>query len=499
LRAERLVKRFAGVLALDQAGITLAPGEIHGLIGENGAGKSTLIRILAGIYRQDAGSIWVDGRELTKLTPAVVAAHGIRFVHQEVDLPETLTVAETVFLGQEASAGPFLATRAMARRAQAFIAEYLGADLPGQALIRSLGPAERKLVQIARALIDGQARLLVLDEPTAPLAATETERLFAAVRRLSEHGVACLYVSHYLGEIRQLCHRVTVLREGQVAGVVNDVAGTPVEEMVELMIGQRVDQLFPSLAPPAAGAKPALEVIRLTARRRFKDVSFTVLPGEIVGLAGLLGSGRHPLIDSVMGLRPPDSGEVRAAGRRLRLRGSAAPVRAGLALVPRDRRQSGVVLRLSVSANLALGTLRRLNRFGVIIPGRVKANAARMIERLDIRPAQPRLAAGLLSGGNQQKLVLGRWIAADAPVLILEEPTVGVDVGAKAEIYRLIAELAAGGTAVVLSSNDTQELAGLTHRVLVLRRGEVVAEVATAASSQDELAALTTGAEPVAP
>jgi ribose transport system ATP-binding protein len=493
LQVDGLVKNFPGVLALDQASLTVLPGEFHGLIGENGAGKSTLIKILAGVYTPDAGSVQVAGRRLDTLTPAAVAEAGIRFVHQEVDLDLTQTVGEAVFLGQEVTEHGWLRTRQMRRRASAFITEYLGVDLDGGALLGDLGPGERKLVQIARALIDGQATLVVMDEPTAPLSAAEAERVFAAIATLRERQVACLYVSHYLAEVQQLTDRITVMRSGKVISTFEQPKAQPVEQLVSQMAGRQIAELFPAVSAPSSDAPVALRVEGLTLPGSFKEVSFELRSGEILGLAGLPGSGRNRLIDALAGLRKPTAGTISVGpdSKPVRLGSVPATAAAGIALVPRDRRLSGLVLDLPVAENLALGIWGKLARIGVVLRRPILDNARKVISALGIRPDDPDRVGRLLSGGNQQKTVLGRWIAADRPILVLEEPTVGVDAAAKAELYALIADLAAKGTSILLSCNDNAELAGLAHRVLVLRRGRVVAEVTDA--DQAQLLALASG------
>jgi ribose transport system ATP-binding protein len=498
LEARHVVKTFGTVRALDGASLTVRAGSIHGLIGENGAGKSTIIKVLAGICQPEAGEIRLGGRPVGRLSPALARQAGLRFVHQEVNLAPGLTVTEAVFLGQERTRCGVSLVGAMRRSAQDFLADYLGLDLDARRLVRDLGPAERKLVQIARALVDGEARLAVLDEPTAPLAATEVERVFAAVRRLRDRGIATLYVSHYLSEIHALCDQVTVLREGRDVGTLAMADQPSPDRLVELMTGGRVDQLFPPRREVPDGAPVRLAVRGLSSPGAFEDVSFEVRAGEILGLGGLLGSGRDRLVDSITGLAAAACGTVETADGRVARGSPAKAVKAGVALVPRDRRAAGLELGLPVQDNIALPVLDRLSLRGVVRRRAVTAEARRVIGELDIRPAAPDVISANLSGGNQQKVVVGRWMAAGSLVLVLEEPTVGVDIAAKAEIYRLIAELARGGAAIVVSANDTEELAGLCHRVLALRRGAVVAEVSGDALDTDGLLSLITGAVEVA-
>ncbi|MCI1663060.1 MAG: sugar ABC transporter ATP-binding protein [Actinomyces sp.] len=492
---EGIVKRYPGVVALDGADLSIRPGEVHGLVGENGAGKSTIIKVLGGIVPADAGTIRLHGEQVTRPTPSVISSLGVRFVHQELSLAPDLDVAETVFLGQEATVGPFLSRSQMRRAASDFLESYLGASISPTRLARDLSPAERKLVQIARALVDGQARVVVLDEPTAPLAAPQATQVFEAVHRLRDAGVSVLYVSHYLSEVQTICDRATVLREGRTVAVVEGDDLHSASRLIELMAGRRVDELFPTAPHPPADTPPLLRVEHLGLDGAFDDVSVSVRPGEILGIAGLPGSGRDALTDVLAGLRAPTRGRAALAGRDLPRGSRAASARRGIGLIPRDRRGSGVVLDLSVGDNLVLAALRSVSRAGVVNGREARSTARRTVEALGIRTPSIATPARLLSGGNQQKVVVGRWVAVDAPVLILEEPTVGVDIGAKTEIYRLVSRLATVGTAVIVSSNDTEELAGIAHRVLVLRRGAVVADVDTDEADADRLLALVTGLE----
>lgn len=495
LRMSGISKAFPGVQALDAVDLEVRRGEVHGLVGENGAGKSTIIKVLAGVYGRDAGHVEIDGEQVAHLTPAVVHDHGVRFIHQELHLVPHFTVAESVFMTQEL-AGPIgLRRREMRQRAERFLEESLGARLDGSALIRDLGPAERKLVQIARALIDGQARIVVFDEPTAPLAAAEIDRVFAAIEGLKRAGIAILYVSHYLAEITAICDRVTVFRNGLDVGVVEDIGANSGRELIGLMIGRDLGELFPPRSAPARG-EAALEIEGLSDGARFHDVSLTVHRGEIVGLAGLLGSGREELVDAIIGLRRVRAGHVKVANEQLHVHAPADALAHGMALVPRDRRNDGLVLDMDVSNNINLATLDEVASFGWLSAEAARARARELVGRMDVRPDDPDMITRLLSGGNQQKVVLGRWLAADAEVFLLDEPTVGVDVGAKAEIYRLLDELAQAGAGLLVSSNDSTELLGICDRVIVLVRGRIVADLPSADLTLDRLVELTTGSGP---
>ncbi len=485
-----ITKSFPGVLALDAVDLEVERGEIHGLVGENGAGKSTIIKVLAGVYKADGGSVDIDGETLADVTPRSVHDAGVRFIHQELHLVQHFTVTESVFMGQEEQTLLGLSARAMRAKAEAFFETALGTQLSGKTLIRDLGIAERKLVQIARALIDAKAKLVVFDEPTAPLTSGETDKLFAAIRKLKEQGIAMIYVSHYLAEITDICDRVTVLRNGQNAGRFDDVFDNSAPAMISAMVGREIDELFPTTEHSAAA--PRLEIQSLCADA-FNDVSLTVHRHEIVGIAGLVGSGREDLIDTIYGLKAPSSGTLKIDGIAQRFRAPSEAVAAGIALVPRDRRHDGLVLDMSVSDNVNLAALDSVSRWTLENRRASHAVATEMSETLDIRPRNIAATARLLSGGNQQKVVLGRWLNKGADIFILDEPTVGVDVGAKVEIYQHIENLAKDGVSVLVSSSDPGELIGLCDRILVMLRGKIVAEVSTTDLGVDTLVALTTG------
>ena len=490
-------KRFPGVQALDRADLTIRAGEVHGLVGENGAGKSTIIKVLAGVYDRDEGSVVIGGDPIESLTAQAAHDHGVRFIHQELHLVPHFTVTESVFMGHELTGPLGLRRAAMRRRAERVLADDLGAPIDGGTLIRDLGPAERKLVQIARALVDEGARLVVFDEPTAPLAAAEIDRVFAAIERLRDSGIAILYVSHYLGEITAICDRVTVFRNGCDVGVIDDVDEGCDRELIRLMVGRDIGQLFPAREAQRDSGAPALRVAGLGDGANFRDVDVEVARGEIVGVAGLLGSGREELIDGLVGLRRTKTGTIEIGGAAARIHSPADALARGMVLVPRDRRQDGLVLDMDVSHNINLATLDEVATGGWIVTDRADARAAQLVERMDVRPTDPTLITRLLSGGNQQKVVLGRWLAAQADVFLLDEPTVGVDIGAKAEIYRLIADLAARGAGVLVSSNDPTELLGTCDRIVVMMRGEVVADRTSDGLELDDLIALTTGGRSV--
>ncbi|NOY55681.1 MAG: sugar ABC transporter ATP-binding protein [Actinobacteria bacterium] len=486
-------KRFPGVQALDRADLLVERGEVHGLVGENGAGKSTIIKVLAGVYRCDDGVVEIGGTVVDPITPQVVHDLGVRFIHQELNLVPHFTVAESVFMGQEKSGLFGIQKRAMRAAAEAFLHDALRADIDGNALIRALSVADRKLVQIARALIDGQARLVVFDEPTAVLPAADVDSVFESIRVLKERGIAMVYVSHYLAEITEICDRVTVFRNGRTVGVVDDAAEAGVGEIIKLMVGRDLGELFPE--KNRVPAEPVLQIENLSDGRHFRGVSFEVCAGETVGLAGLVGSGREELVDAIYGMRRIRTGSVKLNSEQLQLGDAADAVAKGLVLVPRDRRNHGLVLGFSVGDNINLASLDEVAVRGWLKPAAATARANGMIEKIDVRPRDPNRIARFLSGGNQQKVVLARWLVTKSTMFLMDEPTVGVDVGAKAEIYRLIAELASAGAGVLVASHDLGELMGLCDRVLVMVRGEIVANERVEDLTLDELLALTTASQ----
>lgn len=487
-----ITKTFPGVKALDRVDLSVRAGEIHGLVGENGAGKSTIIKVLAGVYRADEGQISISGQTVRPVTPDAIHKAGVRFIHQELHLVQHFTVTESVFMGQESATWAGLSRRAMRDRAEAFFREALNTEISGDTLIRDLGIAERKLVQIARALIDGQARLVVFDEPTAPLSSSETDRLFAAIKALKSRGIAMIYVSHYLAEITDICDRVTVLRNGCNVCVFDQVLPGSADAMISAMVGRDIDALFPT-SDRSPG--PVVLEVQALCHAQFNDVNLTLHQGEIIGIAGLIGSGREELIDVLYGLKRATGGAMRLNAAPLVLKSPADAVDSGIVLVPRDRRHDGLVLNMSVSDNVNLASLHEISTLLIERRALAAEKARGIAERLDIRPRDPAAMARNLSGGNQQKVVLGRWLTKGAALFMLDEPTVGVDVGAKVEIYALVEKLARDGAAVIVSSSDPGELVGLCDRILVMLRGRIIADLETKGLRVDHLVAVTTGGQ----
>ncbi|MCS3430662.1 ribose transport system ATP-binding protein [Klebsiella sp. BIGb0407] len=496
---DRISKRFANVAALNAVTLTIKPGEIHGLIGENGAGKSTLIKILAGVYQADGGSATLDGEALPLGKPAAIEAQGIRVIHQELNLIPHFTVAESVFLGQESVLQAGLLNRKQMREAtRKFFQDTWQIAIDPDSLISQLSLAERKLVQIARALIDGAAKLVVFDEPTAPLEVHEASLVSDAILRLKEQGIAILYISHYLNEIALLCDAGTVLRNGEVVGYPDRELLQNTDALIRMMVGREIEQLYAvreQRHDVAVTDHPLLSVSSLNDGQQLKNINFVIQRGEIVGVAGLLGAGRDILIDSLYGLHKAKSGEIAIDGKVCRIRTPRQAIRAGMALVPRDRRHQGLVLPFSAADNINLASMKDNATLGWEHRGKALQKARDWIERLSIRPGSPLIPVRHMSGGNQQKVILARWLGTDARLFILDEPTLGVDIGARSDIYQRTRQLAEQGRSVLVSSSDASELLGLCDRILVMWRGALVADLSTTGLTLDMLLATINGGQ----
>ncbi|MEU6766946.1 sugar ABC transporter ATP-binding protein [Streptomyces sp. NPDC046853] len=487
LRIEGIRKTFPGVVALDSVDFDLRRGEVHVLLGENGAGKSTLIKMLSGAYRPDGGRILVDGKE-TRIHGAQDAERlGVATIYQEFNLVPDLTVAENIFLGRQPRRFGMIDRKAMESAADELL-KRVGVQVSPRAKVRELGIARLQMVEIAKAL-SLEARVLIMDEPTAVLTSEEVDKLFAIVRQLRADGVGVVFITHHLEEIAALGDRVTVLRDGRSVDQVP--ASTPEDELVRLMVGRSIEQQYPRERRAAEEAAPALLTVDgLTRDGVFHDVSFEVRAGEVVGLAGLVGAGRTEVARAVFGADPYDKGSVDVRGERLPRHDVIAAMGAGIGLVPEDRKGQGLLLDASVQENLGLVTLRSATRSGLVDLKGQRVAAARIAEQLGVRMAGIGQHVRTLSGGNQQKVVIGKWLLADTKVLILDEPTRGIDVGAKVEIYQLINELTASGHAVLMISSDLPEVLGMSDRVLVMAQGRIAGELAADDATQDAVMAL---------
>ena len=482
-------KAFGAVRALRDVSIELYGGAVHALAGENGAGKSTLVKILAGVHRPDAGAVLLDGEPVDFHGPGDAQDAGLAVIYQEPTLFPDLSVAENIFMGRQPRARLGRIDRRAARTRAGELFARLGVELDPDRPARGLSIADQQIVEIAKAL-SRDARVLVMDEPTAALTGAEVERLFGVARALRGQGKALLFVSHRLEEIFALCQSVTTLRDGALIAT-EEVAGLTPDDLVRRMVGRELGALFPK--QPTTPGDEVLSVARLTREGVFTDVSFGVRSGEIVALAGLVGAGRSEVARAVFGVDRYDAGRVEVAGTRLPVASPTAAMAAGLALVPEDRRQQGLVMDESIARNVALTQLRSLRR-GPLISRRLERDrAADWAIRLRLKYTRLSDAVGVLSGGNQQKVVLAKWLATRPSVLIVDEPTRGIDVGTKAEVHRLLSELAAEGLAVLMISSDLPEVLGMADRVLVMHEGRLVAEIPRAEATEESVMAAATG------
>jgi ribose transport system ATP-binding protein len=493
LRMTGIVKTFPGVRALDGVSFEVASGEVHALVGENGAGKSTLMKILAGAQPADSGTIEVDGKTVVIDGPRAAERLGIGMIYQEFNLVPDLGVIENIVLGVEPRRGLFLDRPAAAREAARVLGE-LGIVLPLERPARRLSVAEQQLTEIAKCLVR-HARLIVMDEPTAALTGREIDALFTLIRKLKTQGVAFVYISHRLEELPQIADRITVLRDGNAVET-RAASAMPQDDLIRLMVGRPLETHFPDLPPVAADAEPVLEVRDISAASGVKvnDVSFIVRRGEIVGLAGLVGAGRTEIVRAIAGADVPLHGEIRVGGARVVVRSPRSAIRAGIALIPEDRKSQGLVLGMSVRENTTLAHLRRFVR-GLFVDKRAEAKVtSEEIAELRIRTPSGEQLVRNLSGGNQQKVVLAKWLIGHANLFLFDEPTRGIDVGAKAEIYTLMVELLNRGAAIVMVSSELPEVLGMSHRVLVVRGGRICAEFPRAEATPDKVIAVAAGA-----
>jgi ribose transport system ATP-binding protein len=484
-------KTFPGVVALDGVDLTLDAGEVHVLLGENGAGKSTLMKILSGACRRDAGSIRINGVDAAIQSPRDAIAQGIRVIYQELNLVPHLSVAENIFLGRAPTRIPGVIDWRRLHADTARLLGDLGLAIPPPTRVRHLSLAQRQMVEIAKALKD-DASILVMDEPTSALTAREVDQLFALIARLVARGVAIVYITHRLDEVSRVGTRVSVLRDGRHVAT-RLLAETTVPELVRLMANRDLAEHFPRRRTP-----PGDELLRLEGVGRghvLHDITLSLRAGEIVGVAGLLGAGRSELARVIAGADRATTGTISIRGRATAVRSPAVAIRAGIGLLPEDRKADGLVALLTVARNIALPHGRRLARFGVLSAGREAALAEPLVRDLRVKatPAQP---VRLLSGGNQQKVVLGKWLAGDARIFIFDEPTRGVDVGAKVEIYHLMNRLTAGGAGIVMVSSELPELLGMSDRILVMHRGRIQAEFDAREATQERVLTAALGRAP---
>lgn len=485
LEMHGITKAFAGNTVL--AGIDLAAraGEVHALVGENGAGKSTLMKILAGVHQSDAGEILIGGKPVYFQTPADALAQGIAMIYQELSLAPHLSVAENIFLGREPLLLHFLGiiNRDELNKNAGKLLNQLGFKLDPKSRINRLSAADRQLVEITRATLEAK-RVIVMDEPTSSLTSHEVEELFRLIRKLKARGLAIIYISHRLEELESIADYLTVLRDGRAvySGKWGEISQ---DEIIRHMAGRELKEIFP--ARKHATGETRLQVEHLSRVGKFSDVSFTVHSGEVVGLAGLAGAGRTELVEAIFGAVQVDSGEIHLSGKRIDGAQPDRVVAEGLGLLTEDRKRTGLCLNLSLANNLTLANVQSLVKGWWLERKRERDTAIEYINKLHIRPPDPLKTVGRMSGGNQQKVLLARWLFAGSQVFLLDEPTRGVDVAARSEIYRLINKLSEDGAAILMVSSDLPELLGMADRILVMRRGKLVAELNARTTSQEEV------------
>jgi ABC-type sugar transport system ATPase subunit len=484
-------KSFDGTQALGGVDFSATAGEVHAISGENGAGKSTLVKILSGALQRDAGEVLLDGKPAELGTPLRARRLGIFAVYQEFSLVPHLSVAENILMAQMPTRRlPGLVDWSAAyRRAEGILASigFLGIDV--RKVVRQLSVSHQQMVEIAKAVAE-QPRILILDEPSAVLSQEELNRLFALVRRLKQEGTLILYISHRLDEVFEIADRITVLKDGQLVGTVSPQEAD-LNQLIKMMVGRELGEIFPARHPP--GAEVALEVKELAREGAFSDISFSMRRGEVVGMFGLVGSGRTQVARCIFGAEPFDAGEVRLDGKPVRPRSPREAVKEGIALLTEDRKRDGLVMFCSVRDNASMASFESLSRWGVIDRRAQEAKVLQKVHELDIRPPLIDRLARQLSGGNQQKLVLAKWLMTEAKVLILDEPTRGVDVATKVEIYQLISDLAAKGMGILLISSELPEILGMSDRAFVMREGRLVGEFTRAQASEEKLLASAAG------
>lgn len=482
-----ITKAYGQVTVLHGIDLDVRQGELVALLGENGAGKSTLSSIVSGLTPQDQGTMRWEGEPYAPSSPGDAIGHGLGLIHQEMRLLPDLSIAENVFVGRLPMKNGVVDRAFMVERAGEHL-RALGLNVSPTRLVRGLSVAAQQQVEIAKALTLG-ARLLILDEPTAALGLAETQQLFTQIRRLKSEGVSFIYVSHRLEEIAQIADRIVVVRDGHLVATY-DTAQVPVSTLLRDMVGRSIDRIFPQMQAPSAAEVVRVEALT-SATGAFRDVSFSVQAGEVFGIAGIVGAGRTELVRAIAGADPVASGRIILDGEALRLGRPDEAIRRGIVLVPEDRKGQGVVLDHSIADNLALGNADRLAKAGWLMPDTVTTFATKLVQRLGVK-GRPEQSARSLSGGNQQKVVIARWVARNPRVFILDEPTRGIDMGARAAIYDVIAALAAEGMAVIVVSSDLEEVLGLAHRVMVLARGRQMGVLPRAEASNVRVMELAT-------
>ncbi len=474
-------KRFPGVLALDNVSFNLKSGEVLALLGENGAGKSTLMKILSGVYTKDSGTLKIFGSDIDDITPKRAQELGIAIIHQELNMCSHLTVAENIFLGREITKSGVLSDREMQRQAKKIL-DNLNIDIAPDTIVGDLAVSKQQMVEIAKAL-STNAKVLIMDEPTSALTSKEIDDLFTIIRKIKSEGCGIVYISHRLEELEHIVDRVTILRDGQFITSM-DYASTTLEEIISNMVGREIKEKFPRVE--CKKGKKIFEVKKLNAGRMVRDVSFDLYEGEIVGIAGLMGAGRTETTRAIFGIDPKDSGEIVLDGKTIAISKPMDAIQAGIVLAPEDRKKDGLCTKLSVRENVSLPNLDILcNSLSIVNRKKEKDMVEKAVKDLKIKLPNSEVNAASLSGGNQQKVVVGKWLARNSRIVIFDEPTRGIDVAAKVEIYNLMNELKEQGIGVLFVSSEMPEVLGISDRIIVMCDGKVTGEMATSEATQD--------------
>ena len=488
VQMEHITVEFPGVKALDDVPFSLERGEVHVLLGENGAGKSTLMKVLSGVYKRNAGTVFVDGQEVSFTGTKDAMAAGVNIVHQELNLVPYLTVAENIFLGREPKNGGVIAWKKLFQEADDVL-HRLNVDLNPKAVLKTLSVAQQQMVEIAKC-VSQNSKVIILDEPTSSLTDKEIDALFQIIADLKAQGVGIVYISHRFDEIKRIGDRATIMRDGRYIGTV-DIAETSIETMINMMVGRELSDMYPKVKVPIG--EVVFEAKHFTTRDKLNDCSLSIREGEIVALAGLMGAGRTEFARAIIGADPVTSGEIYLNGQKLRIRSPEDAVRQGIGLLPEDRKHHGLVLGMSVEENITLASLKKAIRSGVLSKKAENEFGMKYVEAMHIKTPHLRQKVKFLSGGNQQKVVIGKWLMTDCKVLIFDEPTRGIDVAAKAEIYRIMCELAGQGMAILMISSELPEVLGMSDRVVVMSGGSIMGEMACDEATQEKIMHLATG------
>jgi ribose transport system ATP-binding protein len=484
-----ITKRFPGVLALDGVNLVVREGEVHALLGENGAGKSTLVKILAGAYTKDAGEIEIFSRKLEIDTPRRAEALGISIIYQELNLVGALSVAENIFMGRLKTSGIHVKWAEINREAERLLRD-LEIDIDVRRPVRDLGIAQQQMVEVAKAL-SKEARIIIMDEPTAPLTNRETENLFRVIRKLRDNRVSVIYISHRLEEVKEICDRATIMRDGRTI-IEAEVPSLSMDDIIRYMVGREIREKYPRIEK-TIGEEEILRVENLSSGDKVKEVGFAVHAGEILGIGGLVGAGRTEMARALFKLDPNTGGKVYIRGRLRRIQKPRDAIAAGIGFLTEDRKGEGLVLKMSVGKNITLPTLKNFTRLFHLDHGKEQKSIGEYVGRLAIKTPSSEQLANNISGGNQQKIVLAKWMLSRCDVLIFDEPTRGIDVGAKIEVYNIINQLAKEGKAILVITSEIPELLGISDRVLVMARGRISGELKREEATQEAVMALATG------